>query len=220
MKYAHARLLVFSKAPVPGQVKTRLIPLLGAVKAARLYADMLEDTLRKAVAGELCPIELWCTPSINHAFFAHCHAHYPVRLQRQVKGDLGQRMSQALHSALQEAHHAVLIGADCPALGSADIEAAIEALATGADVVLVPATDGGYCLIGMSGHYPYLFDNIAWSTPQVLETTLAHCRARGLKWVCLPACADVDTPEDYRDYCTGRPARQPLDSGIFSQKIK
>jgi hypothetical protein len=105
-------------------------------------------------------------------------------------------MAQALCTVLQEARHAVLIGADCPALGETDLEAAVRALATGVDVVLGPASDGGYYLIGMSTPHPYLFDGIRWGTPEVFATTLARCRRHGLRWHCLPEHADVDTPAD------------------------
>jgi len=207
MKYPHARLLVFSKVPEPGQVKTRLIPLLGAEAAARLYSDLLEDTLRKSVAGGLCPVELWCAPSDRHAFFRRCAERYPLRLYRQGEGDIGRRMSVAIRTALQGATHAVLIGADCPALSAADIDTAIAQLAGGTDIVLGPAMDGGYYLIGMSHHHPQLFDAIAWGTPRVLEATLERCRDNGLAWFCLPEYIDVDTPEDYLQYRAGRPSR-------------
>ena len=216
MKYPHARLLVFSKAPVAGQVKTRLIPLLGAEAAAALYADMLDDTLGKAVDADLSPLELWCTPDVQHTHFRRCRERYPLKLHQQTTGDLGQRMSQALHSVLQEADHAVLIGADCPALCAADIEAAMAALVAGTNVVLGPASDGGYYLIGMSVPHPGLFENITWSSPQVFETTVALCRRHGLDWACLPEHTDVDTPDDYRECCV---AVSAADSGSKTWKI-
>jgi rSAM/selenodomain-associated transferase 1 len=218
MKYPHARLLVFSKAPVPGQVKTRLIPLLGAEAAAELYADMLDETLDKVVTAGLCPVELWCTPDAQHACFRRCHDRYPLLLRQQGTGDLGSRMSQALHCALQEARHAVLIGADIPALGAADIDVALAALAAGTDVVLGPAADGGYYLIGMSVHYPGLFENVAWGSPQVLAMTLAQCGRDGLNWASLPEHADVDTPDDYRRHCAARQAAPASISAVARDK--
>jgi len=206
MKYPHARVLIFSKAPVPGQVKTRLIPLLGATAAARLYTTLLDNTIRTALAQDLCPVELWCAPSAQHAYFRDCRERYALVLRQQAKGDLGLRMSQALCSVLQETRHAVLVGADCPTLEHADIETAIVQLDAGADVVIGPAADGGYYLIGMSRHHPYLFDAMAWGTPQVFDATRERCRAHGLTAFCLPQRADVDTPDDYREYCAGQPA--------------
>jgi rSAM/selenodomain-associated transferase 1 len=150
MKYPDARLLIMSKAPVPGQVKTRLIPLLGAAPAAGLYAGLVRDCLAMSTAAGLCPVELWCSPSAGHPFFRRCHADFPVRLYSQSPGDLGQRMSRALQSALCRARHVMLIGADCPALTAADLEEALQLLVRGTDAVLGPATDGGYYLIGMN----------------------------------------------------------------------
>lgn len=207
MKYPHARLLIFSKAPVPGQVKTRLIPLLGAEAAARLYVELLDSTIRTALAHDLCPVELWCAPSARHAWFRDCRDRYDLILRQQATGGLGARMSQALCSALQEARHAVLVGADCPTLDSSDLESALARLDAGMDIVLGPALDGGYYLIGLSRHHPFLFDAIAWGTPQVFATTLARCREHGLNCFCLPQRADIDTPDDYRHYCAGKPAR-------------
>lgn len=196
MKYPHARLLVFSKAPVPGQVKTRLIPLLGAGGAAALYAGLLDATLEKATGAGLCPVELWCTPDTRHAHFERARAQYDLRLRQQPAGDLGRRMSRALFTVLQEARHAVLIGADCPGLTAGDVDAALGALAEGVDVVLGPATDGGYYLVGVSAHHPYLFEDIAWGSARVRAATLDRCRRHHLHWTCLVEHADVDTPGD------------------------
>jgi hypothetical protein len=209
VKYPHARLLVFSKAPVPGQVKTRLIPLLGAAGAASLYAGMLDATLDKAVAAGLCPVELWCAPDRRHTHFAHARAQYALRLRQQPAGDLGRRMSQAFCSVLQEARHAVLVGADCPDLSAGDLDAAFAALAAGTDVVLGPATDGGYYLIGMSAHRPCLFEDIAWGSAQVLDATLDRCRRHHLRWFCLAEHADVDTPGDLPTGAGTKPAGGP-----------
>jgi rSAM/selenodomain-associated transferase 1 len=203
VKYPQARLLVFGKAPVPGQVKTRLAPLLGPGAAAALYADLLDHAVDTAVTAGLCPVELWCAPDTTHAHFQRCRTRHPLALRRQAPGDLGRRMSLALRSTLRVAQHAVLVGADCPALCGADLEAALEALGSGTDVVLGPATDGGYYLIGASAHHPYLFEDIAWSTSRVLATTLTRCRRHGLDWACLPEHADLDTPDDYLRYRAG-----------------
>ncbi|MEZ5540619.1 MAG: TIGR04282 family arsenosugar biosynthesis glycosyltransferase [Pseudomonadota bacterium] len=203
MKYPQARLLVFSKAPEPGAAKTRLIPLLGAEGAARYYAGMLDNTLDKALAADLCPVELWCTPDTGHAHFQDCRARHPLTLHAQCGSDLGTRMAQALDSVLQRARHALLIGADCPALAGADLAAALQALTAGTDVVLGPAQDGGYYLIGLSRCHPGLFADIPWGSARVLELTLQRCRGHGLTWHCLPEHADLDTPADYLRHHAG-----------------
>jgi len=200
MKYPDSRLLLFTKAPESGSVKTRLAAFLGADAAAGLYEDLLHDCLEMSVSADLCPVEIYCSPSTGHDFFQYCRERYRTRLQQQMQGDLGQRMSRAIRSALQRAEHVVLIGADCPALTADDLDSAFYALQQGTDVVLGPAEDGGYYLIGMSNHHAGLFENIPWSTHKVLAATKTLIREQGLSWHSLPVHRDVDTAEDYAVY--------------------
>ena len=200
MRHPDARLLLLTKAPEPGKVKTRLAAFLGADAAAGLYEKLLHDCLEMGVAADLCPVEIWCSPSTDHVFFQRCRERYCTDLHLQIQGDIGQRMSHAIMSALRRAEYAVLIGADCPALTADDLEAAFSALKQGADVVLGPAEDGGYYLIGMRNHHPGLFANIPWSTHEVLAATEMHLRAQGLNWRLLPVHRDIDTAEDYAAY--------------------
>lgn len=205
MKYPDARLLIMSKAPDPGQVKTRLIPLLGAGTSAELYATLVCDCLDLSTTANLCPVELWCSPATAHPFFRYCQADYPVSLHSQPPGDLGQRMSGALQSALQRSRHAILIGADCPALTATDLEEALEQLARGTDAVLGPAADGGYYLIGMNVHQAFIFENMPWSSTSVLRLTEQRLQQRGLRWHRLAVRRDLDTPDDYRAWMATTP---------------
>jgi len=188
---------VLSKAPDPGQVKTRLIPLLGETGAAGLYEDLLHSTLEIAVNSDLCPVDLWCSPTEAHPFFQQCRQQYDVELYRQSEGDIGCRMSHALESASRSSRLLVLIGADCPALSADDLEEAFDLLDRGTEVVLGPAEDGGYYLIGMNGLYPFLFGEVPWSTPTVLDLTKTRLKSQQLKWQCLAPHRDLDTPDDY-----------------------
>lgn len=197
MRYPDARLLVMSKAPDPGQVKTRLIPLLGAGAAAGVYAGLVRDCLQMSTLAGLCPVELWCSPATQHPFFRQCRADFPVSLHCQPQGGLGRRMSCALQSALQRARHAILIGADCPTLTAADLGEALELLARGRDVVLGPAADGGYYLIGMNAHHGCVFEDMPWGSAAVLQLTEERLRQQGLQWQRLAEHRDLDTPEDY-----------------------
>lgn len=197
MKYPDARLLILSKAPDAGAVKTRLIPLLGAAGAAGFYADMLHTCIDRLVAAGLCPVELWCTPATGHPFFTGCEQHYGVTLQQQVAGDLGQRMEHALWQTLRHCRYAVLVGADCPGLIPGDIEEAIQALEQGADVVLGPTLDGGYYLVAMRNCHAFLFENMPWGSADVLHLTESRLRTHGLSWHRLALRRDLDTPEDY-----------------------
>ena len=203
MKYPHGRLLLLSKAPDPGQVKTRLIPLLGEHAAAELYAKLVHDCLTMCTTAALCPIEIWCSPSTGHLFFQQCHDRYKTTLHAQSSGDLGQRMSQAIQTTLVQADYVVLIGADCPTLTVEDLTTALDALETGTDVVLGPAEDGGYYLIGMREHHAALFEKMPWSTPDVLFLTENRLQGHNLRVHKLPVRKDLDTPEDYAVYKSG-----------------
>ncbi len=193
-----ARLLIFAKAPVPGQVKTRLAGRLGVRGAAELYKKLLRRTLAMATAARLCPLELWCAPNARHGFFSACRRDYAVRLRRQRSGDLGQRMNHALTRTVNQGRPAVVIGGDCASLGGAELREAFRRLAAGSDAVLEPAADGGYVLIGLNRPAPALFRNIAWGTPTVLAATRRRLRRSGLNWAELPLGWDVDTPADLR----------------------
>ena len=200
MKYPRARLLLLTKAPDPGQVKTRLIPLLGETAAAEFYSQLVHDCLEMCRNAALCPVDIWCSPSSEHPFFQQCKDQYQATLQSQVSGDLGERMSRAIQATLAEADYVVLIGADCPSLGAADLAAAFNALNAGTDVVIGPAEDGGYYLIGMRHHQPSLFADMPWSTPAVLSVTEDRIQRLNLRLHKLPLRKDLDTPEDYAVY--------------------
>lgn len=197
-EFPDARLLIFAKAPVPGQVKTRLAGQLGWRGAAELYKKLLRRTLAIARAARLCPIELWGAPDGRHGFFIACRRDEGVRLRRQCSGDLGRRMNHALNRSLAEGHSAVLIGGDCVSLDEEELRDAFRQLAAGAKAVLGPAADGGYLLIGLNQPAPTLFRDIAWGTPTVLAATRRRLRRAGLHWAELPTGWDVDTPADVR----------------------
>lgn len=198
MEFPQARLLVFAKAPVPGQVKTRLAGKYGPRGAARLYQAMLRSTLAMATAAALCPVQIWCAPNITHPFFASCRRDYGVTLKTQSGGDLGRRMDLALRQALRESSWAVLIGGDSLSLGPAELRAALVALAAGQDAVLGPAADGGYVLIGLRRPCPALFQGVAWGESSVLAATRRRLQRAGMAWFELPAGWDMDYPADVR----------------------
>lgn len=197
-RFPNARLLIFAKAPVPGRVKTRLAGQLGARGAAALYKTLLRRTLVLTHAARLCPVELWCAPDTRHGFFAACRRDYAVRLRRQCGGNLGQRMSHALNRTLAANECAALIGGDCASLGTTELHAAFEQLTAGREVVLGPATDGGYVLVGLRRPCPTMFRGIAWGTPTVLAATRRRLQRAEVNWTELPVGWDVDTPTDLR----------------------
>ena len=191
-----AVLVVFAKTPVPGRVKTRLIPELGEAGAAELYENLLKRTLRTAAASEFKRIELHCTPSLDHPLLQACRDEYNLSLHLQRGGDLGERMHRAISQVLLKHAAAVLIGCDVPALTTEDLNSAGEKLAGDCDVVLGPARDGGYYLIGLKQEREALFKDMAWGTAGVLETTRRRIREHGLQCFELPAYTDIDRPED------------------------
>lgn len=198
MRFPASRLLVFARDPVPGRVKTRLEPLLGARGAAALHARFVHERLALASRANLCPLELWCTPSPESAFFRDCGTRYGATLHEQSPGGLGRRMQRALTDVLARARNAVLIGTDCPGLTTADLAEALASLEQGTDVVLGPASDGGYYLIGLRRPLPGLFSGIQWGGARVFAETLARLERRGIAYHSLPMRDDVDTPDDVR----------------------
>jgi rSAM/selenodomain-associated transferase 1 len=193
---ASCRIVVFAKAPEPGKVKTRLIPALGEAGAAALHRRLVMHSLRAAQEADLGPVELWCAPDTRHAFFAECERDFGVSLHSQCEGDLGARMRRALETVLERARRAILVGSDIPALSAQYLRDAERALSGARDVVIGPAEDGGYVLIGLERSDPELFRDIPWGEPEVLAETRGRIAA--LRWRCfeLPALWDVDRPED------------------------
>lgn len=196
MRYPNGRILVFAKAPVPGYAKTRLIPVLGAQGAADLQARLIRRTVDLAVASALAPVDLWISGESGLDCFDAYRCAIDGTIQLQSGPDLGARMGHALGQTLQEAEFAVLIGTDCPPLGIVHLEHACAALTDGADVVLGPAEDGGYVLIGLRRCNPGIFDGIAWGTSEVLRQTRERIRSLGWAAHELPVLWDVDVPAD------------------------
>lgn len=190
-------LLVFAKAPVPGEVKTRLIPALGAAGAAALHERLVDRALATAVAAAVGPVELCCTPDDPHPALAALARVHGAALAAQGPGDLGDRMHAALSRALAGAPAAIVIGSDCPALAPQHLREAAAALA-GHDAVLQPAEDGGYVLVGLSRPAPAIFEGIRWGEATVMADTRERLRGAGLRWKEMPERWDVDRPEDYR----------------------
>lgn len=195
MQYPRSRLLIFSKAPIVGTVKTRLIPVLGAVGAANLQRRLTQRLVAAVSAAALCPLELWVTPDVRHPFFQQLASRYAVRLQQQNGENLGERMAHASQTALTCAESVLLIGTDCPLLDPDWIAQALQSLSR-YDAVLGPAEDGGYVLIGLKRPHAALFQAMPWGSDVVAELTRQRLRAAGWRWLELPCLWDVDRPED------------------------
>jgi rSAM/selenodomain-associated transferase 1 len=191
-KTSSVAVAILAKAPVPGTAKTRLIPSIGAHAAAVLQERLTEHTVETATAADIGPLTLWCTPDLAHASFQDLAARLPVVLKQQPDGDLGARMLGAIAAGDVPT---LVIGTDCPTFTTEILRAAAAAL-DDADVVLVPAEDGGYVLIGARATHPELFSGIAWGTASVVIETRERIAALGLTCSELPALWDVDTEAD------------------------
>lgn len=192
---APGALLVFAKAPVPGQAKTRLIPALGPEGAAALQQRLLNRTLATAsMAGAV--VQLWCSPDRDHPAFDRVAERYALSCYPQQGSDLGARMAHALQMALLSHPYAVIIGTDCPQLTPELLRQALGRLAQGEDAVIGPAADGGYYLLGLRRFEASLFEDIDWGSDQVLAQTRERMAQSGLCCGTLARLHDLDRPED------------------------
>ena len=194
MSAATTRIVIFAKAPVPGKVKTRLVPALGEVGAALLAKRMLADTVDRALAAGLANTELCASP---HPADPQWAGHLPtgVRLADQGEGNLGQRLAAAAARVIDGGELVLLIGTDCPDLDGARLREAA-ALLDRHDAVIFPAHDGGYVLLGLGRTDPSLFADIAWSTSSVAATTIARIRTLGWSLYIGDPLSDIDEPAD------------------------
>lgn len=199
----HQRILiVFAREPVAGHTKTRLTPPLSASDAAALYACFVRDVLDTArrVAG--ISVTIAYTPVAAGRYFAGVAPDLAARPQRGA--DLGERMDTALAEAFaQGAAIAVIVGSDSPNLPDDYLAQAFAELAAGAELVLGPADDGGYYLLGVRAPQPRLLRTVPLSTPTVLADTLHVARELGLRVALLPPWYDIDTVADLRRLATG-----------------
>ncbi|HET9175338.1 MAG TPA: TIGR04282 family arsenosugar biosynthesis glycosyltransferase [Pseudolabrys sp.] len=184
---------ILAKAPIPGLAKTRLIPAIGAHGAAVLQERLTERAVATALAAEIGPVTLWCAPDSTHPAFLKLVARSRITLRPQTDGDLGARM---LAATAASGGPVLVIGTDCPALMEVHLRSAANALRDGTDVVLIPAEDGGYVLIGTRSTQPALFADISWGTQTVLAETRARVMAHRLVLAERPPLWDVDTEID------------------------
>lgn len=220
-------LTIFAKAPIPGQVKTRLCPPLTPDEAATLHGsfvlDVLERTKTAAVKLKL-PVERYmaCAPSATHVFFKIMEERQSVKLFDQVGEDLGARMFQAFDMLFTRGYQrALIIGTDSPTLPFDHFKQALTALDEH-DLVLGPAHDGGYYLIGLKRAIPELFTGIPWSTDQVLRRTQEQAATIGLKVALLPPWHDVDTLADLQaliETCQAE-SKKPKHERAFSNRTE
>ncbi len=194
-------LVIFLKNPVPGSVKQRLARHIGAEQAARVYKKISEMVISKTAPTrtDLYTVDICFSPQRDEAairaWLVQHKSFYP-----QTGSNLGQRMSNAFKRAFESKYKKVaLIGTDCPEI-SRDIILQSFALLDWHHVVLGPAYDGGYYLIGLREMFPDLFQNIAWGSEKVFTQTIEKIYAAGFSVGLLPMLRDIDRPEDLDEY--------------------
>lgn len=201
---ADLHIAVFAKPLVPGEVKTRLIPSVGAQGAVDIQRALLWKTLTVAydVAGPR--VSLWVAGDPVHPTLRAYRDAFTLTVRAQQGHDLGARMRSAMATLLQEHARVLLVGCDCPVLSVGNVrEAATKLDDTGTDAVFIPAEDGGYVLIGLAPRtgrqqavLDAVFGGIDWGTGRVMAQTRARLAEVGLCWAEEATLWDLDRPED------------------------
>ncbi|MCZ6829395.1 MAG: TIGR04282 family arsenosugar biosynthesis glycosyltransferase [Gammaproteobacteria bacterium] len=190
-------LIQFAKSAVPGSVKTRLVPPLTTQQAADLHTSMVVHTCATLCGAGLGEVQLWLSGEQQQPLLQSCREVGNFSQRQQCRGDLGKKLAHAVQAGLSHSERVIVVGSDAPAIDAAYLHAADRALDT-TDVVLGPAWDGGYVLLGLKRFARHLFMGIEWGTDSVLEDTLQ--RVEELAWSCslLAELRDIDRPEDLR----------------------
>lgn len=185
----------FARAPREGMVKTRMFPALSPEGACQLHRELMLWTCRRLLDSGLGDVELWLSEASADAAVAQC-VQLGVRALRQQQGeDLGERMYHAICDGLERYQQVVLVGSDCPGIDREYLMAATAALREHR-LVLGPATDGGYVLIGLTASNRALFTEVSWGDATVFKTTVQRAEQLGWSWHALSPLHDVDRPDD------------------------
>ena len=208
---------IFAKAPILGTVKTRMSPPLSPAQCLRLHEALLNHTLarmRPLIAGGV-EASLCLTGTLQEALEqARRMEAEGFGLDVQQGAHLGERLSHALTTRFRQGYSRVIfVGTDCPGLGSNAVRDAVRAL-NRQEVVVGPAQDGGYYLIGFAACLPEILRGIPWGTPAVYETTLDRLRRRRVRWKSLERKADLDTFGDLKQFCRQTCPEKSLEDGI------
>ena len=194
--HSRSRIIVFAREPRLGQVKSRLASEIGAQEALAVYQAMLLRLGELLAGAQIAEWDLWVTSNISHENFLSICNKKNIYLQNGQ--DLGVKMYGAIRQTLldQNVENVILIGTDCPSLTKDYLDQALLALKSGSDVVLGPAEDGGYVLVGMRRPIAAVFEGIPWGSGEVMQKTLIALSANDLSYRLLDTLWDVDWPED------------------------
>lgn len=204
MSYNH--LIVFVKNPILGQVKTRIANTIGNELALKIYQYLMQKTFDVCCDIDCQKYVFYSDFIINDDMWSRADFFKSI----QVGTNLGKRMAQAFASVISnKPKNCLLIGSDCPYITQEIIMQSFEALRK-VDVVIGPAVDGGYYLLGMKNMHPVLFDNIEWSSSKVLKQTLQHIQNYQLTYALMPLLSDVDTEQDWNKFVRWKGLEMPI----------
>ncbi len=178
-----------------GEVKTRLIGQLTARQACDLHCELVRTTCKTLVNAAVADVELAVAGAVDHPLFLQCLTLGVDRITLQYGQDLGERMYNALVDGLARYERVLLVGSDCPGIDTRYLARALREL-DHAPVVLGPAADGGYVLIGARHIEPAVFRGVKWGSATVFADTVSRLARLGLQWRGLPVLADIDRPAD------------------------
>ena len=197
-----AHVVIFAKAPVPGRVKTRLIPAVGAKGAADIAVELL-DSVQRTVEESGLAAELCADPALSSQDWALQRVSATFERSEQGEGDLGQRMERAVLRVLDRGRNPILVGTDCPGLGADSLILAGQSLRDH-DCVIYPAADGGYVLLGLRKSHASLFSGIDWGRGSVFSQTMKAIGELGWSVYTGPTYNDIDRPADLAGWNRGR----------------
>lgn len=185
--------IIFAKEPMPGKVKTRLARSIGNELAVKLYELFLRKTLTILENLDYCTAQLFKTRDSAEDYFQGISK---TEIFEQEGADFGERMKNAFTQVFAAgAERAVIIGTDCPEVDNVLLKKAFVELLK-KEVVIGPATDGGYYLLGLKKEHPYLFENMAWSTVDILIKTEKKLNEKNITYTKLDLLSDIDTRQD------------------------
>jgi len=188
---------MFARAPMLGQVKTRLIPALGEQGALDMHVQLMQRQIKVLNKSSLCPSQLWVDQIPTHPAFEGFHGE--VTQQKGI--NLGEKMFHAARCVLEQFLKVVIIGSDCPEIDGTYLEQALLELDKSTiDVLLGPAMDGGYVLIAMKQPHKEIFLDIDWGSDLVLKQTVNKLEECSLRYFMLPTLRDIDTEDDLKSF--------------------
>ncbi len=193
---ARIAVAIMAKVPRAGEVKTRLCPPLSAEEAAELYRCFLLDKIEQVRTLKETSPAIAYTPADGRILFEELAPGFT--LVPQQGADLGARLANSIHQLFAKGYEvAFAIDSDTPTLPIGFLQQALTLIARpDIDLILGPCEDGGYYLIGLRKLHRELFEEMPWSTAEVLPETIRRAEAKGLKIACLPPWFDIDTPDD------------------------